>query len=190
MVMDSTESLESAVPGQAAEQVAPQTAADLMDARPAVVFPTARVGAIARLLLERHLSGVPVVAETGEVLGIVTQGDLVTRHAHVHFPVFLNILGAAIPLSPLRGEQQFQEDVRRVTGRTAADVMTKDVDDFVVSEETPLDDVATKMAREGIDPVIVLRGDRLAGVITRADLLRLVIVEESDAAEDLSPLAP
>lgn len=190
MVMDSARSLESALPAQAAEQVPPQTAADLMDSRPPVVFPTALVGAVARLLLERHLSGVPVVAETGEVLGIVTQGDLVTRHAHVHFPVFLNILGAAIPLSPLRGEQQFQEDVRRVTGRTAADIMTEDVDAFVVREDTPLHDVATKMARDGIDPVIVLRGDRLAGMITRADLLRLVIVEENEAPDDLPPPSP
>ncbi len=184
------ESIDPAAAEGQPDRMAPRTAADLMNPRPPVVFPTARVGNVARLLLDLHLSGVPVVRESGEVLGVVTQADLVTRHAHVHFPVFLNILGAAIPLNPLGGEQQFEEDVRRVVGRTAAEIMTDDIDHFAVREDTPLDDVATKMARDGVDPVVVLRGDRLAGVITRADLVRLVIVEESQATDAAASREP
>jgi CBS domain-containing protein len=65
---------------------APRVAADLMDPNPPTVPPTLPVGDVARLLLERRLSGVPVVAPSGELLGVVTQVDLVARHAHVHLP--------------------------------------------------------------------------------------------------------
>ena len=169
-------------PGQAgqaepvddAERAVPQVAADLMDPQPPTVAPGTRVGDVARLLLERHLSGVPVVAETGELLGVVTQSDLVARHARVHFPVYLSLLGTAIPLTT---ERHFQDELRRVAGRTAADVMTRDP--ATAREDTPLEDVATRMAEDGEDPVIVVRGRRVAGLITRADLVRLVVIEET-----------
>src|SRR5436190_20593009 len=125
----------------------PQVAADLMDRQPPTVSPQTSVGEVARLLVERHLSGVPVVATTGELIGLVTQADLVARHAHVHFPFYLTLLGGSIPF----GEAHFREDMRHITGRTAADVMSEDP--FVVGEDTLLEDVATRIAEDGIDPV-------------------------------------
>jgi CBS domain-containing protein len=156
----------------------PQVAADLMDPQPPTVLPETSVGEVARLLLERHLSGVPVVAPTGELIGLATQADLVTRHAYVHFPFYLNLLGGIIPL---RGEHRFREEMRRITGRTAADVMSEDP--YTVDEDAPLEDVATRMAEDGIDPVVVVRGDKLAGLITREHLVRLVASEESTGGD-------
>jgi CBS domain-containing protein len=151
----------------------PRVAADLMDAQPPMVSPQTSVGDVARLLVERHLSGVPVVTPTGELIGLVTQADLVTRHAHVHFPFYLNLLGGVIPF----GERHFRQEMRRITGRTAADVMSEDP--YTVDEDTPLEDIATRMAEDGIDPVVVVRGDKLAGLITREHLVRLVVSEEA-----------
>ncbi len=159
------------------EAMVPSIAADLMDPNPPSVRPEARVGDVARLLLERQLSGVPVVSATGEVLGVVTQADLVSRHAYVHFPFYLSILGGVIPLT---GTHHFREEIRRVIGRTAADVMT--TDPSVVTEDTDLREVATRMAEDGADPVIVVRDGRLAGLLTRADLVRLIVVEEDTRA--------
>jgi len=153
----------------------PQVAADLMDRQPPTVSPQTSVGEVARLLVERHLSGVPVVATTGELIGLVTQADLVTRHAHVHFPFYLSLLGGTIPF----GERHFRQEMRRITGRTAADLMSEDP--YTVDEDTPLDDVATRMAEDGVDPVVVVRGDKLAGLITREQLVRLVVSEEAPA---------
>jgi CBS domain-containing protein len=154
---------------------APEVAADLMDPNPPVVSPATRVGDVARLLLEQHLPGVPVVDNAGRLQGVVTQADLVTRHARVHFPRYLAILGMPVRLG---GERQFEEEMRHILGRTAADVMT--TNPVTVAPTTPLDDVATLMAEKGADPVLVVQNDRLAGMITRADLVRLVVVEEQD----------
>jgi CBS domain-containing protein len=145
-----------------------------MDAHPPTVGPETGVAEVARLLLEQHLSGVPVVAGDGRVLGVVTQADLVARHAYVHFPQYLSLLGNLIPLA---GERRFREEVRRIAGRAAADVMT--AKPYVVDEADPLQDVATRMAEDGIDPVIVAREGRLVGLITREHLVRLIATEES-----------
>jgi CBS domain-containing protein len=137
------------------------------------------VGEVAKTLLEHHLSGVPVVGADGDLLGLVTQADLVSRHAHVHFPFYLSVLGGVIPLA---GERRFQEEMRRILGRTAAQVMTtKPTKPATVTPDTPLEDIATLMAEHGVDPVVVVREGRLAGLITREDIVRLVAVEDQPA---------
>jgi CBS domain-containing protein len=146
-----------------------------MEPNPPTVPPALPVGAVARLLLERHLSGVPVVGPSGELLGVVTQVDLIARHAHVHLPLYLNVLGGIIPLG---GERRFREEVRRITGRRAADVMT--TEPYTVEADTPLEDIATRMADHEADPALVLRQGQLVGLITRADLVRLVVLEDQE----------
>jgi CBS domain-containing protein len=162
-----------------AKPAAPRIAADLMDRQPAAVTPETRVGEVARLIVERRVSGVPVVAPSGEVIGLITEADLVTRHAHVHFPTYLSLFGMAIPLSTRRGQRELDEETRRIVARTAAEIMKEDFQEHAVEEVTPLEDVAARLARTGTDPLVVLRGDRLAGLITRTALVRLVAVEEA-----------
>src|SRR5262249_8341912 len=147
-------------------------------------------GEVARVLLDAHLSGVPVVADSGEVIGLVRLVDLVERHAKVHFPVYIALFGAPVNLTPWRRQREFEDEAEHVLARTAAQVMTSGCDDFVVAEDTPLEDVAEKLARHHVDPVIVLRRDRLAGLITRADLVRLVAIEEGSAGAAGSPAPP
>jgi CBS domain-containing protein len=151
----------------------PSTAADLMNTHPLTVSPTTRVGEIARLMVDHQVSGLPVVDETGEMVGLVTQEDMVARHARVHFPLYLNILGGLIPLS---SEHHFQEELRRVTGRVAADIMT--VHPYTAEAGTPIEEIATQIAEHGVDPVVVLNRRKVVGLITRADLVRLVAIEE------------
>jgi CBS domain-containing protein len=150
-----------------------------MDRQPPVVRPDTLVGDVARLIVEHHTSGVPVLAESGEVVGLVTEADLVARHAHIHFPTYLALFGMVFPLSTPRAARELDEETQKVIGRTAADVMTDDYGHHVVTEDTAVEDVAERLAEPGNDPLLVMRGDRLAGVITRTALVKLVVLEES-----------
>lgn len=126
----------------------------------------------ARLLLDRHLSGVPVVDEDNRLLGMVTQRDLVAKHAHVHLPVFVGILGYVAPFQlPGSGEE-----VERVLAVTVEDLMETDVE--TVDTGATVDDVATIMVDKGVDPLAVVEDGRLAGVVSMADVIRLVLIEE------------
>src|SRR5689334_11347584 len=75
---------------------------------------------LARLMIDRGISGIPIVGADGRVAGLVTEADLVVRNANVHFPTFLQILDARIPITSTR---HFEEELRRALGTTAADVM-------------------------------------------------------------------
>jgi|DewCreStandDraft_5_1066085.scaffolds.fasta_scaffold00164_57 CBS domain-containing protein len=143
--------------------------------RPVItVRPDTRVGEIARLMVEHAISGIPVVDDAGRVVGIVTESDLIVRHARLHFPVYLPILGEVIPIGNLR---RLNAELRRALGTTAADVMTSPV--RTVDVDTPLEEVVTLLVDHRIGRVPVLEQGRLAGIITRADIVRLIAREEA-----------
>lgn len=136
------------------------------------VTPDTRVSAIARLMVEKAISGIPVVVDS-RVVGIVTETDLVVRNAHLHFPRFVQILDARIYLQSPR---HFEEELRRMLGTTAKDVMTTEVE--TVTPETDVADVATLMFEKRVNPVPVTENGKLVGIVSRTDIIRLLIQQE------------
>jgi CBS domain-containing protein len=136
------------------------------------------VADVARLMLSNNISGVPIVDHQGQLVGIVTEGDLVVQNANVHFPTFLQILDARIYLTSTR---HFEEELRRALGTTAADMMTRHV--LTVSLEDEISEAATLMADKRVNPVPVLDGERLVGIISRSDIIRHILAEYEDRAK-------
>lgn len=102
-----------------------------------------------------------------------TQSDLVVRNANIHFPHFLQFLDARIYLE---GTKQFDEEVRRMMGNTAADLMTSPC--IVVDADDEIERAATIMMEKHIHALPVLEKGKLVGVITQADMVRLIADEE------------
>ena len=119
---------------------------------------------LAKLLLERRISAVPVVDAEGRVLGIVSEGDLIRR------PEVAGARRRSWWLSLLSGSEDDPGEFVRRHGGQAADVMTREV--VTVSEDTPVADVARRLEERGIKRVPVVRRGRLVGIVSRADLLR------------------
>jgi CBS domain-containing protein len=143
--------------------------ADVMVRDVISVAPETGVQEIARLLWAHAISGVPVVAPDGSVVGIVSERDLLVRNANLHVPNYIRVLDAMIPLGDPR---DFKEELRRATGAIAADVMTPDV--VAVEPDTDLADAATLMLDKDVNRLPVIEGGRLVGVISRADFVRLL----------------
>ena len=142
---------------------------DVMSRDVVVVAPETTVPEIARLMDRHQVSGVPVVDGRGGVVGIVTELDLLWRNANLHVPTYLRVLDVMIPLGR---PDEFEEDLRRALGTTAADVMTADV--VTVPPDADLADLATLMAEKRVNPVPVLDGGRLVGIVSRSDFVRLL----------------
>ncbi len=142
-------------------------ARDLMTRSPLTLPPDAPLGVVANLFAERGISGAPVVEPDGRLLGIVTEGDLIRRLA----------AGAEKPRSWLaeffRPAARQAADFSRVHGRTAQDVMTRHL--HAVAEDTAIGEVARLMEQHGIRRVPVLRDGVLAGIVSRADLVRALM---------------
>ncbi|MEA2531314.1 MAG: hypothetical protein QOG89_2958, partial [Thermomicrobiales bacterium] len=126
------------------------TVRDLMRSEVPIASPSDSIATVARLLAESGLPGVPVV-DDGEIVGIVTEKDLITREADVEVPTPLPFLDAIFVLD---GGRAFDEDLRHVLAVTAGDLMTSPV--FNVLDTATLSQVATLMVDEGVNPIPVV----------------------------------
>lgn len=139
-------------------------AKDVMTTAILTVTPETDVGEIARTLLDAHISAMPVIADDGKLIGIVSEGDLMHRaeaETRRRPSWWLRLL--ATPEEPA-------ERYLREFGRRARDVMTRDV--ITVSPDTPLTEIAAVLEKYHIKRVPVMEGDKLVGIVSRANLLR------------------
>lgn len=136
------------------------------------VGPDATVQEVAAILAEADYTGLPVVDDEGRVVGIVTEADLLARAKRLNLPKLFPFLGGVIYLE---NPKRFEEDLRKATAARVRDVMTADV--VTVTEDTPLEEVATLLVERGINRLPVVRDGRLVGIITRDDVIRAVYLK-------------
>ena len=123
-----------------------------------------------RLFAEARISGAPVVSN-GQLLGIITEGDLIFQDADIKAPGFLDILGGIVPLG---STEEYRREALKSAGVTVGEVMTDDP--ITVAPEATLAEAATVMAERRKKILPVVDGGRLVGVITRMDILTLHVI--------------
>ncbi len=148
-------------------------AKDIMTADVLTVSPGDTVEDVVRLLVDNKISGVPVVNEEREVIGIVTEGDLLVRSQELHVPSYIQILGGVIYLDD---PEEFRDTLRKAIAVKVEGLMTEDP--ITVEEDTTVEEVATIMAENGINRVPVTRDGKLAGIISRADIIRSLSIKD------------
>lgn len=150
-------------------------ARDVMTTSVVTVSPATSVQEVAQLLLEHHISAVPVVDAEGRLAGIVSEGDLIRRPEMGTEPRqswWLTLLG---------GPEDSARDYVKVHGRRASDVMTRRV--VTVAEDTPVAEIARLLEERRIKRVPVVRDGRLVGIVSRADLVRALASQPAPAAK-------
>jgi CBS domain-containing protein len=132
------------------------------------------INAIAALLLERHISAVPVIDDDRRILGIVSEGDLMRRGETERRPSWW--------LAAFSNAEELAREFTKTRGIRAKDVMTREV--LTVTEETPIATIAELLEKRRIKRVPVVRDGRIVGIVSRADLLRAL------AVQDIKPMVP
>ena len=148
---------------------------EVMTADVAVARPTTPVHEIARLMDERDVSGVPVVDEGRHVLGLVTDLDLVVRNTRLDPPLFFQLLDARIPLET---PAHYGKRLRHMLGTEARDVMSEEV--VTIAPDADGEALAALFVKSRANPIPVVEDGRLVGIVSRADLLRLMAREIPD----------
>ncbi len=149
-------------------------AADIMTPGVVTVTPDATVPEVVRLLLGRGISGVPVVDAQGHVLGMVSEGDLIRR---AELGTEKRRGGWATFFT---GTATLAEEYVRAHGETAADIMTQGA--ITVAPATPVAEIAALMEKHRIKRVPVVAEGRLAGIVSRSNLLRALASATPNAA--------
>jgi CBS domain-containing protein len=139
-------------------------ARDVMTTDVVTASPETPIAEIAALLLERRISGLPIVGPDGQVLGILSEGDLLRRvelGTERRRPKWLQAL-----IDPNIQAADFAHS----RGLRAADVMSRDI--VSVTPDTDLAEIARLFEQRRIKRVPVIDNGRLVGIISRANLLR------------------
>lgn len=139
-------------------------AKDVMTQPVIAIAPETSIWEAVRLMLQRKISGLPVVDKSGHLAGIVTEGDFLRR-----------IETGTLRRRPrwiefLVGPGRLAQEYVHASGRKVDEVMTIEV--HSVAEDAPLDEVVTLMECHRIKRVPVLRGQQMVGIVTRANLVR------------------
>jgi len=138
-------------------------AEDVMTRHVVSIAPDGSIWEAACLMLDKNISGIPVVNGRGDLVGVVTEGDCLRRAeigAERRRPRWLEFL---IDPARLAGEYVHAH------GRSVAEVMTSDV--VAVTEDASLEKIVDLMETRRIKRVPVLRGRRVVGIVSRANLL-------------------
>ena len=149
-------------------------ARDIMTTNVVTVSPETDIAEAVRLMLDRQISGVPVIDDSGRLIGILTEGDLMRRAELV--------TGRQLWwINPISSPEQEAKAYVKAHGLKVKDVMTKEV--VTINEQEPLDRIAMVFEERGIKRTPVMRSGKIVGIVSRANLLRSLAAKKiSDAA--------
>ena len=154
-------------------------ASDVMTRTVISAAPDATVLHAARQMLQHHISGLPVIDKAGNLVGVLSEGDFLRRretHTERRRSRWLEFL---------MGPGKIAAEYTHSHGSRVAEVMTTNV--YTVSEDTALEDIVELMERRRIKRVPVLRRGKVAGIVTRSNLMHAMVSlarTEPKAAKD------
>jgi CBS domain-containing protein len=137
--------------------------------RPVItVTPETTIVEAANTMLQKHVSGLPVIDAAGKFVGIVSEGDFIrrgeigTQRKRGRFLKFI------------LGPGQAATDFVHEHGRKVAEIMTPQLLTITITEDTALDEIVELMEKNNVKRLPVMRGDRIVGIVSRANLLQAV----------------
>ncbi|MFO7951485.1 MAG: CBS domain-containing protein [Bacillota bacterium] len=140
---------------------------EIMSTDPITVSTEDSVEKCARLLQERDISGLPVLDSDGNLVGIVTEGDLIRRASRIKVPGYLEILGGLIYLD---SPKKFIDELQRAMALDAGKLMSKNV--ITVNPDDSLERAATLMVENNINRLPVVDENKgLVGIVSRRDIM-------------------
>jgi CBS domain-containing protein len=140
---------------------------DIMSPRVISVAPDASILEAIRLMLQNHISGLPVIDASGALVGVVTEGDFLRRSE----------TGTERKRSRwlefLVGPSRLADEYVHTHSRAVKDVMT--AEPVTIAEDAALDEAVQLMERRRIKRLPVVRGGQVVGIVSRANLLHALV---------------
>jgi CBS domain-containing protein len=139
-------------------------ALDVMVRDVVTVHPDTDVADAIKFLSERHVSALPVLDAAGNLVGMLSEADLIHRveiGSEKHRPWWQEAVTGASTLAA---------DFAKSHGKKVGEIMAPGV--ISVSEDTPLSEIATLFERKGIRRVPVVKDGKLVGIVSRSNLIQ------------------
>jgi CBS domain-containing protein len=146
-----------------------KTVAEIMTPDPVVVTVDTPLQEAIKILVERGISGLPVVDTGGKLVGIISEGDFTWQETGVDTPPYIMLLDSVIYL---QNPAKHEEEIHKALGQTVGEVMSKKV--VTITADKLLRDAAHLMHDKGVGrlPVLDNNHDQVIGIITQGDIIR------------------
>ncbi|BAZ16267.1 hypothetical protein NIES4071_81430 [Calothrix sp. NIES-4071] len=145
-----------------------KTVADVMSRNPVVVRRETSLTEAIKILAERRISGLPVVDDSGKLVGIISETDLMWQETGVTPPAYIMFLDSVIYL---QNPATYERDLHKALGQTVGEVMSKDP--ITVAPDKSVRDAAKLMHDKNVHRLPILDSEgQVIGILTRGDIIR------------------
>jgi CBS domain-containing protein len=135
-----------------------------------------KVRDVSEQMVDTGVDAMPVIDDTGAVVGMISTTDLIVRESKVHIPTMVSILGAVLELPS--EARRFDDDITKALGSDVSEVMHEGV--ITCRSDDTIERAATLMHDHEISRVPVVDDGRLVGIIARGDVLRAIVEASRD----------
>ncbi|MBW2606059.1 MAG: CBS domain-containing protein [Deltaproteobacteria bacterium] len=146
------------------------TVRDIMTTDLIKVTPDMDIARAAKILLDNRINGVPVVDDSGLLVGLLCQSDLITQQKKLPIPTLFTFLDGLIRLTSMK---QLEKQVGKIAALTVSEAMTPKP--VTVKPDTGLETVAALMVDSNFHTLPVLEDSELVGIIGKEDVLRTLL---------------
>ncbi|MCK8601056.1 CBS domain-containing protein [Desulfoferrobacter suflitae] len=141
-------------------------AKDIMTRELITVSPDTDITEAAKILLDKHINGLPVVDKNGKLVGIICQSDLISLQKKVRLPSVFTLLDTFIPV---RSQKSIDKELEKIAAAKVVQAMT--ADPVVINAEDTVEDIATLMVEKNLHTLPVVEDGKLVGVVGKEDIL-------------------
>ncbi len=127
------------------------------------------VATAAKLLLEKHLNGLPVVDRSGKLVGVICQSDLVAQQKTISMPSLFTILDGFISFS---SNEELEREVNKIAATKVEHAMTPDP--ITIEPDTSIEKIADLMVERKFYTLPVVENGKLVGVVGKEDVLKVL----------------
>ena len=145
---------------------------DIMTRDLITVMPETDIIKAAKILLESHINGVPVIDEKGKLVGILCQSDLVAQQKKLPIPSFFSFLDGIINVSSMK---QIKKQVEKIAATVVAEAMTPNP--VTVKPDMDIEVVAALMVENHFHSIPVVDEGKLVGIVGKEDILRTLLFD-------------
>ena len=143
------------------------TAKEIMTEEVITVTRDTSIKTLSDLFIKHKVNGFPVLDQEGQLIGIVTEKNLIEQNKNLHIPTVIALFDAVIYLE---SGKKFEEEVKRYNATLVKDIYTSNV--VTVSPDTGINEIASLMAEKSVHSIPVVDGKNTVGIIGKLDIIK------------------
>ena len=152
-----------------------KTAADIMEKNVITAQKDTSIFDLVDMFVENNVNAIPIVQDDKEIIGIVTDADLLYKEVKPCVPQYVNLLGANIYYGNLK---EYQQGFKKLFACTAEQLMTKKV--IMAGPDATIEDLASVMVAEHLKAIPIVKDKKLLGIVERKNILKQLYNEYGD----------